>query len=55
MTNQHYLFWVITGAIILLITFFSLAVGKIQTPKKGLLTFAGLFIVLVVLALYVVS
>lgn len=54
MANQQYLFWAMAGALTLLITFVSVMVGKSQTPRKGVLTFIGLFVVLALLTLYVI-
>ncbi|WP_203583866.1 hypothetical protein [Pantoea agglomerans] len=53
MANTQYLFWVMVGALTLLFIVVSAFVGLSRGSKQGFITFAVLFVVMLVGALYV--
>jgi|GEM_PF-425703 len=53
MANTQYLFWVMVGALTLLFVVISAFVGLSRGTKSGVVTFAGLFVILLLGALYI--
>ncbi|WP_197745514.1 hypothetical protein [Pantoea agglomerans] len=53
MANTQYLFWVMAGALTLLFIVIGAFVGLSKGTKKGVITFAVLFIIMLAGALYI--
>ncbi|WP_337012693.1 hypothetical protein [Pantoea sp. AS142] len=53
MANTQYLFWVMAGALTLLLIVIAAFVGLSKGNKQGFITFAVLFIIMLAGALYI--